>query len=206
MFICPYCGTHYLTFQPNCQNCGGPIQETTEEMTQSPSSEDLPIPPTAPRQISNRYVWRLLVSDGKWIAALILGIIGFIFINIGIGLIFGVITAFIGIIFLLLGLGFLGGGALMFFWSYQKAMKVVYVLRDGDSTIGKINAIQEDYSTTINEQHPWMIDYEYQVNDQTYTGRVTTMHQPGQQIQTGKMARILYLASEPQWSSIYPHP
>ena len=206
MIICPYCGTRYQTFQPNCQNCGAPLPENTEEMNSALANEDLPMPPAAPRQISNQYAWRLLAADGWWIAALVFGIIGVVFSMLGVGLIFGIVTAFVGIIFLPPGLAFLGAGVFTFINRYQKALKIVYVLRDGEATTGKISQIEEDLSVMINEKHPWNIDYEYQVNGQPYTGKVTTLHQPGQQIQVGKMARILYLATEPQWSSIYPHP
>jgi hypothetical protein len=204
MIICPYCGTRYQTFQPNCQNCGGPLLEKTEEMTRALSSEELPVPPAAPRQISNQYVWKLLATDGWWITALVLGLIGFIFSIIGSALVLGIVTVFVGIIFLPLGLALLGAGIYIFIWRYQKALKVVYVLRDGDATTGTISQVQEDLSVMINERHPWIIEYEYQVNGQPYTGKVTTLHQPAQQ--AGNMARILYLATEPQLSSIYPHP
>jgi hypothetical protein len=205
LIICPWCGTNYLTFQPNCQNCGGPL-EAKEEATSPGTSEELPMPPAAPRPISNRYVWRCLSADGWWIAALVLGLLGFIFSLVGIGLTVAIITAIIGIPFLLFGLVFLGTGIAVFVWRYQRAQKVVSVLREGDVANGQIVDLQENYSVMINGRHPWVIDYEYQANGQTFTGNVTTLNRPGQQLQAGKAVRILYLASEPKWSSIYPHP
>jgi hypothetical protein len=206
MITCPWCGTNYRTFQPNCQNCGGPLPGTLEGIPTSDVNEDLPIPPAAPRSISNSYVWRLLLSDGMWITGLILGLIGFIFFMVGGGLTIGIITAFIGIPFLLLGLAFLAAGVLLFVLPYQKAQKVVSVLRDGDSTNGILTGLQENYSVSINGRSPWIIDYEYQINGQTYQGKLSTLNQPGPQMQVGKPVKILYLAAEPNWSSIYPHP
>ncbi len=204
MFVCPWCGTNYLTFQPNCQNCGGLLQ--AEETTASVSSEELPTPPPAPRPISTTYVWRLLSADGGAIAAFVFGLLGIIFSAVGVGLTLAVITAFIGMPFLLLGVAFLviGGGVLG--WRYQKARQVVRVLREGDSTLGQISEVRENYAVRVNGRYPWVIGYGFQVNGQTYAGKVTTLNQPGQQMQVGKAVRILYLATHPQSSSIYPHP
>lgn len=204
MIVCPWCGTNYPVFQPNCQNCGGLLQ--AEDITSPVSKEELPIPPAAPRLISNRYMWRLLFADGWWIAAFVFVLLGVIFSLVGTGLTLGGITAFIGIPFLLLGLTFLGVGGAVFVWRYHKVHKVIRILREGDSSSGHITDLQENYSVTINGRHPWIIEYDYQVNGQTYAGRVTKMSYPGPQLQVGKAVRVLYLATEPKWSSIYPHP
>ena len=206
MVTCPYCGTSYQAFQSNCKNCGGPLLAVGEADPSSVSTDAIPVPPLAPRPISERYVWRLLYSDGWWIAGLVLGILGVVFSLVGAGLTLGRITAFVGIPFLLIGLPLLVVGGWVFGWRYQKARKVVNVLRDGDAARGQIVEVQENYSVTVNGRHPWVIRYEYSVNGQTYTGKVTTLHQPGPGMQECKPARILYLADEPQMNSLYPHP
>lgn len=204
MFVCPWCGTNYLTFQPNCQNCGGLLQ--AEETTASVSSEGLPTPPPAPRPISTTYVWRLLSADGGAIAALVLGLVGIIFGVVGAVLALAVVTAFIGIPFLLLGIVFLGIGAVLLTRRYQEAQKMVRILREGESGIGQISGLRENTSGRINGRYPWILEYQYQVNGQTYAGKVSTLNRPGQQMQVGKAVRILYLATEANRSSIYPHP
>ncbi len=205
MIICPWCGTNYLNFQPNCDNCGGPLQNITEASSFA-SSEELPTPPPAPRPISDKYAWRLLSSDGWSIAALIFGILGIVFSVVGAGLTLGMITAFVGIPFLLLGLVYLVASGAVLVWRHNNAQKVVSVLRDGDPTRGQINALHQNFSVRINGRSPWIIGYEYEVGGQPYAGKVSTLNQPGQQLQVGKAVRILYLAAEPVRSSIYPHP
>lgn len=206
MITCPYCGTGYLSFQPNCSNCGGPLSVQTIEQTPGADAVEPPWAPPAPRPISDRYIWRLLMTDGWMIAAFVFGLLGIIFSLIGGVLIIAIITAIIGIIFLPLGLGFLAAGGGLFAWRYQIANKVVRVLRDGEQTEGRITSVQENLSVNINGRHPWIIRYKYQLREQTYGGDVQTLNPPGQQLQAGKLARILYLPANPEASSIYPHP
>ena len=206
MVICPWCGTNYVTFQSNCKNCGGPLLAADETISSSDSPENLIAPPPAPRPISDRYVWRLLSTDGWWIAALVFLILGIVFSLVGAGLTLIIITAFIGIPFLLIGIVFLGSGGGVFAWRYQEARKIVDVFREGEATRGQIVEVQENYSVTVNGRHPWVIQYQFQANGQEYKGAVTTLNPPGQQLQAGKTVFCLYLPSDPKWSSIYPHP
>ncbi len=205
MYACPWCGSHYLAFQTNCNNCGGPLSDIPDQPASVAAVEALPEVPPAPRAISDRYVWKLLSSDAKFVIGFVFGLLGSIFAPLGLILTVFVVTAFVGIPFLLLGLVFLGLGGYFFWASYQKAQKTVWVLREGLPTEGQITQVDEDYSTTINNRHPWIIGYEYRVDGQAYSGQVSTLTPP-RQMEVGHLARILYLASEPQFSSIYPHP
>ncbi len=204
--ICPWCGTNYLAFQSNCENCGGPLQAVEETITSTIPTENLSTPPSAPRAISERYVWRLLSTDGGSIAAFVFGLLGVIFSMVGAGLTLAIITAFVGIPFLLLGVAFLGIGGWVLIGRYQEAQNVVKVLREGEAARGQIVEIQENYSVRINGRHPWVIRYQFQANGQSHEGKVTTLNQPGQQLQAGKAVCILYLPTAPKWNSIYPHP
>lgn len=207
MIICPWCGTNYLAFQTNCQNCGGLLSAaSTDAALLATVSEELPVPPAAPRPVSQRYAWRLMAADGWSIVAFVLGLLGAIFSLVGTGLTLGAVTAFVGIPFLVLGLGLFGTGAGLLIWRYGAARKVVSVLREGESGTGKIVEVQENFAVTVNGRHPWVIVYEFQAQGKTCSGRVTTLNQPQPGIQAGKAVRILYLAADPQWSSIYPHP
>jgi hypothetical protein len=207
MITCPWCGTNYLAFQSNCSNCGGPLQVVEKNITSSPiPSENVAEPPPAPRSISNRYVWRLLFSDGWAIAALVSGLLGVIFSLVGAGLTLGIITAFVGIPFLLLGIAFLGIAAGGLIWRYKQAQMIVNVLRLGEATHGQIVEVSENYSVQVNGRHPWVIRYQFQVDSQSHEGSVTTLNPVGESLQTGKTVCILYLPTAPQWNSIYPHP
>ncbi len=201
MFTCPWCGTNYAVFQPNCTNCGGALPAVNETYSDEP-----PMPPLAPRSISQSYARRLLFSDGWAIAAFVFGLLGVIFSFVGGGLTLGIITAFIGLPFLLLGVAFLGAGGGILIWRYQNAQKIVYVLRDGEATRGEIVDAQPNYHVRVNGRNPWVIRYRFQANGQSYDGNVSTLNQVGQQFQAGKAVCILYLPSAPQWNSIYPHP
>jgi hypothetical protein len=205
MTICPWCGTNYLVFQPNCKNCGGPLQ-APEEKNASLSADNILAPPSAPRPISDNYVWRLLFADGWAAAAFIFGLLGVIFGFVGAGLTLGIITAIIGIPFLFLGLAFLGIGGWVLAWRYGEMRKVVNVLRVGEASRGQIVEAQENYSVRINGRYPWVIRYQFQVNGQNYEGKVTTLNPVGENLQAGKTVYVLYLPAAPQWSSIYPHP
>jgi hypothetical protein len=206
MIICPWCGTNHLAFQPNCDNCGGPLQLADQIVVSTDSDEILQTPPLPPRAISDRYVWRIFFSDGWWITSLILGILGVVFFPLGAGLTMGVITAFVGIPFLFLGIGFLIAGGWVAVWRYQIAQKIVNVLRVGVAVRGHVTDVQQDYSVMVNERNPWVIRYQFQANGQNVEGNVTTFNSLAQQFQAGKAVSVLYLPEDPKWSSIYPHP
>jgi hypothetical protein len=206
MIICPWCGTNYIAFQSNCKNCGGLLQAVEECSELSALNDNLPKPPPAPRSISRKYLWRLLSTDSWSIAALIISALGVVFSLVGTVLTIGIITAFVGIPFVLLGVAFLGMGGWVFIWRYQEMQQVVNVLREGEATHGQIIEIQENFSVSINGQHPWIIRYQFQVNGQNQEGKVTTLNPPLQQLQAGKTVNILYLPTSPHWNSIYPHP
>ena len=108
MITCPWCGTNYAVFQPNCTNCGGPLPTPRENPPAGAGTvqpeEPLLMPPPAPRPFSNSYTWKLLMSDGWAIAAFVFILLGGIFTVTGIGLTVAIITAFVGIPFAGLGL------------------------------------------------------------------------------------------------------
>jgi Protein of unknown function (DUF3592) len=206
MVTCPWCGTNYPIFQSNCSNCGGILQPLEETSSSSVTTEYLPTPPSAPRPISNGYIWRLLSTDAWSVAAFVFGLLGTVFTLVGAGLTLGIITAFVGIPFLFLGLAFLGAAGGIFYWRYKETQKMVNVLRMGEATRGKIIEIQENYSVRINGRNPWEIRYQFQMNGQTYEGKVSTLNPVGETLQAGKTVWILYLPTAPEWNSIYPHP
>ncbi len=205
MITCPWCGTAYPTFQSNCKNCGGPLLPPRE--TASPSdAETLPVPPPPPRPISNNYAMRLLFMDGWGIAGFVFGLLGTIFTLLGFGLTLGIITAFVGIPFLGVGLVFLAAGIPLLAWRYQEKQKIVGVLRHGQAMQGQITGIQQNLNVRINHRHPWVISYRFQVMGREYPGETTTLSQPGEHLQPGKPAWVLYLPNTPELNTIYPHP
>jgi len=157
MVTCPWCGTNYQSFQPNCTNCGGPLPANEEK------GLGLIVPPPAPRPISQTYLWRLLFSDGWGISAFVLGILGGVFTLVGGGLSSNSITAFVGIPFAVGGLPVLVAGIWIFIRRYQEMQRIVSVLREGQAALGQITDVEANYSVEINGQTPWNIRYKFKV-------------------------------------------
>lgn len=205
MLTCPWCGTNYSTFQPNCSNCGGPLPLPAEKPALD-SDEILPSPPLPPRPISESYAWRLLSSDGAAVASFVFILIGLVFAIVGGALTAGRITAFVGIPFAIIGPLFLIVGAVIGLWRFRQARQVVRVLREGQATEGQISEVRENYSVSVNGRHPWVISYQFRREGRVYEGRVTTLNSPGADLQAGKRASILFLPNAPEHNVLYPHP
>lgn len=205
IITCPYCGTNHLEFQSNCKNCGAPLPAPAE-LAKQESSRKLIMPPAPPREISNSFAWRWLLSDGWSITALVFIILGGSFTVTGLGLIAGIITAIIGIPFALLGIAFLGGGLGVAYWRYQMAHNALKVLRHGQSTRGEITSVEPNYNVRVNGRNPWTIGYRFTLDGKEYTGTVNTLNTPNPQVAPGNPTAILYLSDDPKYNGIYPHP
>jgi hypothetical protein len=77
---------------------------------------------------------------------------------------------------------------------------------EGEPVVGRIESTEANYSVQVNGRNPWTIAYRYHANGQDYEGKVTTLQTPGEALQAGCEAVVLYLPSAPQFSSLYPHP
>ena len=205
MITCPWCGTNYVTFQSNCQNCGGPMLAPAENSAEDPEGSS-PMPPPPQRPISDRYVWRLLTTDGWAIAAFVFVLLGAIFTLLGVALTLAIITAFVGIPFAVLGILFLGAGAAVAVWRYQDAQKTVGVLRTGKAVEGQISQVEENLHVQVNYRNPWVIRYQFRADGKIVEGQVSTLNTPGAALQSGKRAWILYLPESPERNVLYPHP
>lgn len=208
MTSCPYCGTQYISFQSNCKNCGAPLATPFPDLAQTVLDAIMPpiAPSSPPREIANSYIWKLFMTDGSGITVMILIIIGFVFLMVGLGLIFGVITVFVGIPFSLLGAAMFISGLILGIKQYREKEMIVDVLRNGESVIGEITNLEENINVSINDRHPWLIEYDYAVNNRLYSGKVTTLNPPVMVLQPGKKMYVLYLPANPSKSSLYPHP
>lgn len=205
MITCPWCGTNYMSFQPNCKNCGGLISFSEKTSANLPEESAI-MPPPAPRPISNGYLWRLIGVDAWGIVGFVFALLGAIFSFLGIVLTVAIVTAFVGIPFALLGFLFLGGGGAALYHSYQKAQKTIQVLREGEAVAGQIVNLEQNFNVRINTQHPWVISYQFTVNGREYPGHVTTLNTPTAELQPEKPACVLYLKNAPEHNSLYPHP
>ena len=205
MITCPWCGTNYMTFQPNCKNCGGSLPLPAEQSA-GPSATGISIPPPAPRKVPRNYAWRILLTDGWGIAGLVFLLLGAVFGIVGLGLIMGIVTAFVGLPLAALGVVFFVGGGGILIWRYERARQTVKVLEEGDAVLGKIVEVYQNWNVEINGRHPWTVVYDYGVSGQEYGGKVTTLSRPDLQQEPGKGVYVLYSRVKPEQSTIYPYP
>jgi len=209
MVTCPWCGTHYSAFQPNCRNCGGPLPAPLEprpvdEPTAGPPA--LPEPPPPPRPISDSYALRLLAADGVGIVAGVFLFIGSVFASLGLILVAGIVTAPVGLPFALIGVVFGGGGGFFLRQRFLEKRRIVEVLRHGVAVPGEITDTRLNASVTVNGRHPWDIDYVFRVDGQQQQGSVSTLSPPGPHLQPGSAVYVLAMPRHPEDNALYPHP
>jgi membrane protein implicated in regulation of membrane protease activity len=183
-----------------------PLGNTAANHEASSPKAGLQMPPPPPRPISNRYIWRLLETDGWTVAAFVFGLLGTIFCLLGIALTAGIVTAFVGIPFTGLGFLFLIAGAALAVWRYREMQKIVEVLRTGETVEGQIVQVEENPNVQVNGRSPWVIRYQFHLEGQLYEGQVTTLNVPGAALQLGKPAYVLYRPQTPSANVLYPHP
>lgn len=205
MIKCPWCGTNYISFQPNCESCGGslplPVEKPAEKIV-----EAISVPPPAPRNVPRNYTWRVLSTDGWAISGGIFLLMGAIFGVVGAVLTAAIVTAFVGLPFLGLGILFFFGGAAALIWRYQEAHKTGEVLREGEAVLGEIETVHQNLYVSVNNRHPWTITYWFEVHGQEYRGKVTTLSQPDLGQRPGKEVYVLFQPENPDQNMIYPHP
>ena len=133
--------------------------------------------------------------------AAVFSLLGFIFISVGLPLLFVFLT---GIPFALLGLVFLGTGIPILIWRYREAQRTLEVLRMGRATQGTITDVTQNYAVTVNNRHPWTVHYAFEVGGQRYEGKTTTLRPIGFTHRPGQTVYVLYLERNPERSTIYP--
>lgn len=205
MYItCPWCGTNHAEFQSNCKNCGAPLP-TPQQQAAERRRSGLQTPPAPPREMSSSFIWRWLMTDGWSIAAFVFSMLAISFIPSGLGLIVGVVTALVGIPLFLVGVVMLAAAAGIFYWRFTLAQRLLKVLREGLTTTGEISEVRQNHSVTINGRNPWIINYTFRLDGVDYAGTVTTLNTP-EHLNPGDATAVLYLAEDPQYNGIYPHP
>jgi hypothetical protein len=210
MITCPWCGTNYLEFQSNCDNCGGslpqPYLDATVATELLPAQETPLAPPLPPRQIPKKIIGRMLLTDAGSITGGIFLLIGVIFFVVGIALVIPVITLPVGLPFAGLGIIFLIVGGILFSWRYGHARQTIDILRDGQAALGEITKVSQNYHVRVNNRYPWVIQYQFKVHGQNYLGKLSTLSQPDLSQQPGKTVYVLYQHNNPEKNTLYPSP
>jgi hypothetical protein len=205
MITCPWCGTNYTSFQPNCDNCGGSLP-LPPELAPEAAAKSMVSPPPPPRDVPRRAFWHIVSSDGWAITAAVFSLLGFVFATVGIPLTVSLIATFVGLPFLGLGLLFLGGGIAILVWRGRMALETVEVLREGKAVVGEIVSVVQNYHVRVNGRYPWTVKYDYEVDGRLYGGEVTTLSRPDLSQEPGSEVYVLFLPGDPSQSTIYPSP
>lgn len=203
MTTCPWCGTNYDEFRTNCRNCGGPLPLPRPGVERD---EPLPMPPPAPRPIADSFAWKLVFSDGWFVAGTVFTILGVTFSCVGLLMLVAIVTLFIGILFTLLGFAFLAGGVAALIWRYQQARKTVRVLQVGQAVRGEVISVEPNYNVRVNGRNPWLVVYRFSAHGRPYQGQVSTLNPVGHLFRAGNPVYVLYLPDTPEHNAIYPHP
>lgn len=208
MITCPWCGTNYQTFQPNCKNCGGPLPHVSGFQTGAGATQavTLPPPPPAPRPVADSYAWKLMFQEADGIVGLVFAILGSTFLCTGFPLLFTMSTILIGLVFLPLALGMVAISGFLLYRRYQKSLVTVRVLQLGQAAQGEITSLEKNYNVRVNRRHPWVIRYRFHLLGRDYEGHVTTLATPGPSLQPGQSTCVLYLPEAPENNALYPHP
>jgi hypothetical protein len=210
MITCPWCGTNYEAFQSNCDNCGGSLPLPTGDAPVSTEAADAPemplAPPLPPRQIPQKVMSRMLLTDAGAITGGIFLLIGAIFFVVGMALVIPIVTLPVGLPFAGLGFIFLVVGGILFVWRYEHTHQTVNILRDGQAALGEITNVAQNYHVRVNNRYPWVIRYQFKVHGRSYQGRLSTLSQPDLSQQPGKPVYVLYQQDDPEKSTLYPSP
>ena len=205
MITCPWCGTNYTSFQPNCDNCGGSLP-LPPETAPTPPGVALSAPPPAPRNVPRQAVWHILFSDGQAIAAMVFTLLGAVFTAVGLPLTLALVPAPVGMPFSALGLFLLAWGIAVLVRRYRVCDRTVEVLRDGEATVGEIVSVTQNFHVRVNGRYPWTVEYYYEVDGRDYSGKVTTLSRPDLSQQPRSPVYVLFMADDPAQSTIYPSP
>lgn len=189
MHTCPWCATHYLNWQNQCERCGG-------RMPPLPGMELGEPPPPVPRVIPSKYEFRV-----KW-AHNLPALVGAIFFAIGTLIFLPLIVSLP--VAALLPLLFMVGGFFMFRHGRKKAAASLKAFRYGTAVAGKIAGLDIDTSQSINGRHPWRLVYHFPVDGQTHEGIITSFDSTVASRSSGQPLWVVYVAEDPTQNAVYP--
>jgi hypothetical protein len=182
--LCPWCSTYYdVRTSTNCANCGGTLPPPA-----GPHRGEHP--PSTPRFIPKQFRNKVLFSKNY----MLLGGSLFAIANIPFTLRIN------GLEIIMIGLGG------YFAWrGYNTAMKKVKVLQHGKITEGLITSVRENENTEVNGKHPFLIEYNYEVNGSKHKGGMNCWDETSLSHYEGEPVWIVYLDENMESnSSIWP--
>lgn len=195
--VCPWCGTVYERYQPNCSNCGGVLPNRD---SRSPGAA----PPPPPRQLPPEFVRRARRASQF---AMLFGTI-FAAVGGGLAILFAVLGAALGMwLFVFLG-GTLGGlfflaGLAVLAYGRRSRSRRLRALVEGVAAPGQVVDVYVDQSVQVNGRSPWRVVYTFSAGGVQYEGGAHTFT-PDEEYEPGVPVYVVYVADDPGQNSLYP--
>jgi len=158
-----------------CNSCGGPLPAL-------PGGNPGPRPPDPTRVLPHGYEARVRYWKN---------------VNVLIGMTFTICFCWT-IVFAVAGI---------FMWKrgHREAERKLAALKRGRATRGTLQSVQVDTSQHINHQHPWRIDYEFDLPDgRKHRGRATAWDPSHARRSAGDVMWVVVTDDDPQCNAIWP--
>lgn len=190
MHTCPWCATHYIHWQNQCNQCGG-------RMPPLHGAELGPPPPSTPRAIPKVYERRV-----RWTKNMSV-LIGGAFTLVGTVMLIPMVAnrLFWPALFPLF---FVIGGLSTFHYGWKAASGTLKAFRYGEAVEGTIKSISKDTSQSINGRHPWRLVYHFPVGNQLQEGIITSFDSTTGERRYGQPLWVLYVKDDPSQNAVFP--
>lgn len=183
--LCGWCGSGTRDVHASgCVACGGPLPGLPPRILAELAlpAPEVPYPPDTPRQFPAGYANRVRYWKN------VLFILGVVFT-----------TVFCwSIIFPMIGIP-------LWYYGHRKAERQLRALSLGRAVEGTITKVFRDTSQTINNEHPWQIDYRFETPTGTQEGAVTSWDPLTARREAGERVWVVYdQAPDHTASSLWP--
>ncbi len=174
---CAWCKSQFVnTTIANCSNCGGTLDYKL--IMGDPGIK----PPMSPRELPKKFIRRIKYTGN------VMTMIGIAFT---IPFFWTVIFPIIGIICWRKGI--------------KEANNELIPLEHGTAILGQITSIERDYTKTINNKSPFVVEFLFEAGGQKHIGNVGNIFDPiDQEKKVGDKVWVVYIPENPELSSIWP--
>lgn len=200
--VCGWCGCPSRDVRdPDCDSCGGPLAPVPQRILRELELPvpDWPLPPSAPRSLPRGYEFR--VRYGRNTAV----IIGIAFVSIFVFPLFDGIVSLSPDWLALLGGSFFGViGAALWRFGARRAERWIHALKYGHAVEGTITRVFEDQGQSINDKHPWQIDFSFEAPSGPRNGFVTSWDPMTRSREAGERVWVVFNEDDPDTNALWP--